>query len=227
MKDDLPESSPASVRILIVDDHELVRKGIRALLFEIPGFEVVGEARDGQEAMTCARELQPDVILMDLRMPVMNGIEATQQIRAERPETVVLVLTGNATDKDVVSAIKAGAVGCVVKDSSTAELVRGIRRVARGESSVDSALSTRLLLELSRQREPKPIREALTERELDVLRLVAEGLRGQEVAERLSLSEKTVRTHMGHILAKLQLTNRTQAAVYAVRKGITQPASAD
>lgn len=226
MTDDLRESSTTPARILIVDDHELVRKGIRALLCEIPDFEIVGEARNGQEAVSCARELQPDMILMDLRMPVMDGIEATRQITAERREAAVLVLTGNAADNDVLPAIKAGAVGYLLKDSSAAALVRGIRRVARGETSVDSALARKLLLEVARQREPEPVRELLTERELTVLRFVAEGLRDQEVADRLSLSEKTVRAHMGHILAKLQLTNRTQVALYAVREGLAEPGGA-
>lgn len=226
MSDDLQESWHTRPRILIVDDHALVREGMRALLSEVPGFEVVGEACNGREAVACARLLRPDVVLMDLLMPVMDGIEATRQIIAERPETAVLVLTGKAADKDVLLAIKAGAAGYLLKDASSLELVRGIRRVSRGETSIDSAVARRLLMEASRQREPNPARASLTEREVVVIRLVAEGLRDQQVADQLSVSERTVRTHMSHILAKLQLTNRTQAALYAVREGLAEQSEA-
>jgi NarL family two-component system response regulator LiaR len=211
---------------LIVDDHEVVRKGIRAVLSETPGFEVVGEADNGQEAVLRAKEMRPDVVLMDLLMPVMDGIEATRQITASQRETGVLVLTSFATDKDVFPALKAGALGYLLKDSSSAELARGIRRVARGESSLDPAIARRLMQEFSRQRESKPVGEPLTAREIEVLRLVAAGLRDQAIAERLAITARTVRTHVGHILAKLHLTSRTQAALYAVREGLAEPEKA-
>ena len=220
MTDEMHNASNTSTRILIVDDHELVRNGIRALLLEIPGFDVVGEACNGQEAVSCARELRPDVILMDLAMPVMDGIEATRQITNSRRECAVLVLTATTTDKNVLPAIKAGASGYLVKDSSTPELIRAIRRVARGEASIDSAFARTLLSEVTRQGEHARAPETLTERELDVLRAVAAGLNNQAIADRLVITERTVRSHMSHVLAKLQLTSRTQAALYAVREGL-------
>ncbi len=223
MTDDALESSRNPTRILVVDDHELVRKGIRALLYEVPGFQVVGEARNGQEAVSCARELEPDVILMDLRMPLMDGIEATRQITAARRESAVLVLTGTGADDDVLQAIRAGAAGYLLKDSSAAELVRGIRRVARGETSIDSALARRLLLEVGRRREREPVHESLTQRETMVLQCLAVGLSNRAIGRRLEISERTVRTHVSHVLAKLQLDTRTQAALFAVRKGIAEP----
>ena len=223
MTDDARESSSNPTRILVVDDHELVRKGICALLYEVPGFQVVGEARDGQEAVSCAKELEPDVILMDLRMPVMDGIEATRQITAARRESAVLVLTGTGANDDVLEAIRAGAAGYLLKDSSAAELVRGIRRVARGETSIDSTLARRLLLEVGRRREREPIQEALTQRETMVLQCLAVGLTNRAIGRRLEISERTVRTHVSHILAKLQLHTRTQAALFAVRNGIAAP----
>lgn len=226
MSEAVKESPTACVRVLIVDDHELVRKGIRALLIETPGFEVVGEARNGEEAVSLAKEVQPDVILMDLLMPVMDGIEATRQITTLRPGTAVLVLTGTATDKDVIPAIRAGAVGYLLKDSSAAELVRGIRRVARGETSVDSTVARRLLQEVSRQREPAPAQETLTRRELEVLRLLAAGLSNRGMADQLGISERTVRSHMSHILGKLQLNSRMQAALYALREGLAEQGQA-
>ena len=198
-------------------------RAFASLLYEVPGFEVVGEARNGQEAVSCARELEPDVILMDLRMPVMDGIEATRQITAARRESAVLVLTGTGADDDVLQAIRAGAAGYLLKDTSGAELVRGIRRVARGETSIDSALARRLLLEVGRRREREPVHEALTQRETMVLQCLAVGLSNRDIGRRLEISERTVRTHVSHILAKLQLHTRTQAALFAVRKGIAEP----
>lgn len=215
------ETSAESVRVLIVDDHEVVRKGIRAVLSETPGFEVVGEAANGRDAVLCAREIRPDVILMDLLMPGMDGVEATRQIIAGQREMGVLVLTSFATDEEVFPALKAGALGYLLKDASSDELVRGIRRVARGESSLDPTIARRLLQEVSRRREPDPPGEALTARETDVLRLVGAGLSNRAIAHCMTISERTVRTHMGHIFAKLHLTSRTQAALYAVREGHT------
>ena len=226
MTADWGEPSTASVRVLIVDDHAVVRKGIRAMLSETSGFEVVGEADNGHDAVLRARETHPDVILMDLLMPGMDGIEATRQITASQRETGVLVLTSFATDKDLFPALKAGALGYLLKDASPEELVRGIRRVARGESSLDPAIARRLLQEISHKKERKPAGEELTAREMDVLQLVAAGLTNQEIADRLKVGERTVRTHMGHVLAKLHLTSRTQAALYAMREGLAEPREA-
>ncbi len=214
-------SSESCVRVLIVDDHAIVRKGIRALLSEADGFEVVGEADNGQEAVLRAEECSPDVILMDLLMPVMDGIEATRQITSRRPEARVLVLTSFAADNKVFPAIKAGASGYLLKDSSPDELVRAIRQVHRGEPSLHPTIARKLLQEVAHPADLQPAPEALTAREMEVLRLIAQGLSNQEIADRLVVSEPTVRAHVSRILGKLHLASRTQAALYAVREGLT------
>ncbi len=214
-------TSEARVRVLIVDDHAIVRKGIRALLSEADGFEVVGEADNGQAAVQRAEECSPDVILMDLLMPGMDGIEATRQITSRRPGARVLVLTSFAADNKVFPAIKAGASGYLLKDSSPDELVRAIRQVHRGEPSLHPTIARKLLQEVARPAEPQPAPEALTAREMEVLRLIAQGLSNQEIADRLVVSEPTVRAHVSRILGKLHLASRTQAALYAVREGLT------
>jgi len=214
-------SSESRVRVLIVDDHAIVRKGIRALLSEADGFEVVGEADNGQEAVLRAEESSPDVILMDLLMPGMDGIEATRQITSRRPGAHVLVLTSFAADNKVFPAIKAGASGYLLKDSSPDELVRAIRQVHRGEPSLHPTIARKLLQEVAHPAELQPAPEALTAREMTVLRLIAQGLSNQEIADRLVVSEPTVRAHVSRILGKLHLASRTQAALYAVREGLT------
>jgi len=214
-------SSESRVRVLIVDDHAIVRKGIRALLSEADGFEVVGEADNGQEAVLRAEESSPDVILMDLLMPGMDGIEATRQITSRRPGAHVLVLTSFAADNKVFPAIKAGASGYLLKDSSPDELVRAIRQVHRGEPSLHPTIARKLLQEVAHPAELQPAPEALTGREMEVLRLIAQGLSNQEIADRLVVSEPTVRAHVSRILGKLHLASRTQAALYAVREGLT------
>jgi two-component system, NarL family, response regulator LiaR len=210
----------SSVRVLIVDDHAIVRKGIRALLSEAGGFEVVGEAGSGQEAVLRAQETHPDVILMDVLMPGMDGIEATRQITSRQPKTRILVLTSFAADNKVFPAIKAGALGYLLKDSSPEELVRAIRQVHRGEPSLHPTIARKLLQEIARPAELLPAPEALTDREMTVLRLIAQGLTNQEIADRIAVSEPTVRTHVSRILGKLHLASRTQAALYAVREGL-------
>ena len=197
-----------------------MRKGIRALLSEAGGFEVVGEAGDGQEALLRAQESSPDVILMDLQMPGMDGIEATRQITSRQPKTRILVLTSFAADDKVFPAIKAGATGYLLKDSSPDELMRAIRQVHRGEPSLHPTIARKLLQEITRPTELKPAPEALTAREMMVLRLIAQGLSNQEIADRISVSEPTVRAHVSRILGKLHLASRTQAALYAVREGL-------
>ncbi len=217
----MTENRTASIRVLIADDHAIVRKGIRALLSEAGGFEIVGEADNGQEAVLRTQETQPDVVLMDLLMPGVDGIEATRQITSRQPKSRILVLTSFAADNKVFPAIKAGASGYLLKDSSPDELVRAIRQVHRGEPSLHPTIARKLLQEIARPAERQPDPEALTTRELEVLHLIAQGLSNQEIANRIMVSESTVRAHVSRILGKLHLASRTQAALYAVREGLT------
>ena len=226
MTDKNARSSVSNVRVLIVDDHAIVRKGIRALLSEADGFEVVGEADNGKEAVLRAQECSPDVILMDLLMPVMDGTEATKQIISRQPKTRILVLSSFAADNNVFPAIKAGAAGYLLKDSSPDELVRAIRQVHRGEPSLHPTIARKLLQEIARPVDLQPAPEALTAREMEVLRAIAQGLSNQEIADQLMVSEPTVRAHVSRILGKLHLASRTQAALYAVREGLTDEADA-
>jgi NarL family two-component system response regulator LiaR len=217
----------SSIRVLVADDHAIVRKGIRALLATEPDIEVVGEAENGREAVTEVEKLRPDVILMDLVMPEMDGIEAICRITARQPEARILVLTSFAADDKVFPAIKAGALGYLLKDSSPEELVQAIHQVYRGESSLHPTIARKLLQELSRPSERPPTPEPLTEREVEVLRLVARGQSNQEIADQLVISEATVRTHVSNILSKLQLASRTQAALHALREGLASLDDAD
>ncbi|HEX9117729.1 MAG TPA: response regulator transcription factor [Anaerolineae bacterium] len=209
-----------TIRVLIADDHAIVRQGIRAVLTEAGGFEVVAEVGNGQEAVTQAEALRPDVILMDLLMPVMNGIEATRQITGRLPGARILVLTSFAADDQVFPAIKAGALGYLLKDSSPEDLLHAIHQVYLGEPSLHPNIARMLLKEVARPPEPEPAPEALSAREMDVLRLVAKGRSNRQIAEALVISEPTVRAHMSNILGKLHLASRTQAALYAVREGL-------
>jgi two-component system, NarL family, response regulator LiaR len=206
--------------VVVVDDHAVVREGIRALVETKPGIEVVGEAADGQEAVAQAGKLRPDVVLMDLLMPEMDGIEATRQIVAQLPETRVLVLTSFAADDKVFPALKAGALGYLLKDSSPNELVEAILRVHQGESWLHPAIAHKVLRELTHPSVLPPTPDPLTEREVEVLRLIAQGLLNHEIAERLVITDATVRSHVSNILGKLQLASRTQAALYALKKGL-------
>ncbi len=208
------------IRVLIVDDHAIVRKGIRALMVEIEDIEVVGEAGDGREAIAQADSLDPDVILMDLVMPGMDGIEATRQITAGDAGPRILVLTSFASDDKVFPAIKAGALGYLLKDSEPADLVLAIQQVHRGEPSLQPSIAHKVLQELQRPSRHPPTPDPLTDREMEVLRLVAKGLSNPEVAERLTVTEATVRTHVSNILSKLHLANRVQATLYALQEGI-------
>ena len=208
-----------NIRVLIVDDHAVVREGQRALIETEPGMELVGEGADGIEAIQLTKSLKPDVILIDLLMPRMGGIEAIQKIKAENSKVNILVLTSFAEDEKVFSAIKAGALGYLLKDATPQELLAAIRQVYRGEPSMDSAVAHKLMRELQRSSDLPLTEEPLTEREVDVLKLVAQGLTNQDIAEKLVISERTVRTHVSHILDKLHLANRTQAALYALREG--------
>ena len=208
------------IRVLLVDDHAILRKGIRALLSTEPDIEVVGEASDGAEALAQAEALQPNVILMDLVMPNMDGIVATQQVTTRQPGVRVLVLTSFVADDKVFPAIKAGALGYILKDTGPDELVRAIRQVHRGEPTLEPEIARKVLFELAQSSKQPPTPDPLTGRELEVLRLIAQGKSNREIAEDLVLAEVTVRTHVSNILSKLHLANRTQAALYALKEGI-------
>jgi len=208
------------IRVLIVDDQAIVRKGIRALLEQVEHIEVVGEAGDGQEAVTRAESLRPDVILMDLVMPRLDGIAAIRQLTTDQAEARILVLTSFAGDDKVFPAIKAGALGYLLKDSEPEDLLAAIESVYRGEPSLSPVIARKVLSELKQPSDRPPTPDPLTDREVEVIRLVAKGLRNQEIAERLVVTEATVRAHVSSILSKLHLANRTQAALYALREGL-------
>jgi NarL family two-component system response regulator LiaR len=208
------------IRIFVADDHDIVRKGLRTLINSETEMELIGEASDGVEAVLKVRSLKPDVILMDLVMPRQGGVESIIEIKKENPDARILVLTSFAEEDKVFSAIKAGALGYLLKDSSSDQLVQAIHDVHRGESSLHPTIALKLIREISQPVDLPLTEEPLTERELEVLRLVAQGLTNQEIADTLFISEKTVGNHIGSILSKLHLANRTQAALYALRKGI-------
>jgi NarL family two-component system response regulator LiaR len=219
-------SEPA-IRVVIADDHAIVRKGIRALLAEVQSIEVVGEASNGQEAVAQALALHPDVILMDLVMPGMDGIEATRQITASTGSEQageggprILVLTSFAADNKVFPAIKAGALGYLLKDSEPTDLLQAIQQVHRGEPSLQPSIARKVLQELRHPSRHRPSADPLTSREVEVLRLVAKGLSNPDIAERLAVTEATVRSHVSNILGKLHLANRVQATLYALQEGI-------
>jgi two-component system, NarL family, response regulator LiaR len=203
------------IRILIADDHPIVREGLRGVLSGKSGFEVIGEAEDGVEAVLQATSLKPDVVIMDLEMPRKNGYDALVEILQAVPSTRVLILTSFSKDQKINACLEAGAMGCLLKDSSPQELFRAIRDVHRGEVALHPAIARGLL-------KPQPARspDDLTEREIDVLRLIAQGLTNQEIADNLVISVPTVRTHINHLLSKLNLTNRSQAILYALRHNI-------
>jgi two-component system, NarL family, response regulator LiaR len=210
----------APITVLIVDDHTVVRRGLAALLNTEPDIDVVGEAANGQEAIAKADELLPRVILMDLVMPVMDGVAATTAILAKHPDIHILVLTSFGSDVQLFPAVKAGAAGYLLKDTSPEDLVRAIRQTAAGESSLNPTVARRLLRELAQSGSGVVPPEPLSKREIDVLRLVAHGLPNEQIGARLFISEATVRTHVSNVLVKLGLTNRTQAALYALRHGL-------
>lgn len=208
------------IRILIADDHPLVRRGLRSL-FEIePGMEIVGEAEDGAEVVSKARALRPDVILLDLVMPRKSGLEAIDELKHENPDVRILVITSFADDDKVFPAIKAGALGYLLKDSSSRELLRAIRDVYHGELTLHPAVARKMIRELEGRSDLPLSEEPLTAREMETLQLVAQGLTNKEIAERLFISERTVCNYISNILGKLHLANRVQAALYALREGL-------
>jgi len=208
------------IRVLLADDHNVVRGGIRALIEAEEGIVVIDEACDGVEAVLKARALNPDVILIDLQMPRKTGVEAIEEIKQTNPDAKILVLTSYSDDEIVFAAIKAGALGYLLKESSTQELIQAIRDVHNGESSLHPVIARKLIRELNRPSSLPPSDESLTEREVEVLILVARGLPNQNIANALIISERTVRTHVSNILSKLHLANRTQAALYALKEGL-------
>jgi len=208
------------IHVFIADDHAIVRKGIVAVLEIVPDIDVVGEAENGRDAVSRVEQLRPDVILMDLVMPEIDGIEAIRRIKDRQPEARILVLTTFAGEDRIFPAIKAGALGYHLKDSRPEELVQAIRQVHRGESSLHPLIARKVLDELSRPTDRPPTPDPLTPREIEVLRLVAQGLENREIAESLVIAEATVRTHVSNITGKLHVASRTQAALYALREGI-------
>ena len=216
----MTQSSPRTT-ILIVDDHSVVRQGVRAFLEAQPDLHVVGEAESGEEAIRLAGECIPDVVLMDLLMPGMNGVEATRHVKRISPHSQVVVLTSYYEDENIFPALRAGAISYTLKDIHPSELVEVVRKAARGESILHPQIASRLIQEVRETRRAIPAAFAdLTERELDVLRLIAEGESNAAIAEKLILSEKTVKGHVSNILSKLHIADRTQAAVFAWQQGL-------
>lgn len=214
-------SDPQPIRILIADDHAVVREGLRSLIRLQPNMMVVGEAVDGVEVVEMARQLAPDVILMDMVMPRQNGLESIQRLKGENNPARILVLSSFAEDERILPAIKAGASGYLLKDSSPRQLITAIRDVHRGESSLHPTIARKLIGELSAP--PKEVsmpNDLLTNREMEVLKLLAQGYANQEIADKLVVSDRTIGKHVSNILEKLHLTNRTQAALYALREGL-------
>ncbi|MEV0994138.1 response regulator transcription factor [Nonomuraea sp. NPDC050202] len=215
------------IRVLIADDQGMVRTGFTVFLSGQPDIEVVGEAADGREAVERAAELGPDVVLMDVRMPVMNGLEATRELMARQSTAKVLILTTFDLDDYVYEALRAGASGFLLKDASAAQLAEAVRVVAAGEALIAPAITKRLITEFARMGAPRPVTgrrlDELTERETEVLSLVAQALSNQEIAGKLFVAEQTVKTHVGRVLMKLGLRDRAQAIVYAYETGLVRP----
>jgi len=209
-----------SIQVLIVDDHHIVREGQRALIESEPGMEVIGEAVDGQQAVDLARDLAPDVILLDLQMPKKDGLEAIKEIRDENSQAKILVLTSFTDEENIYTAIRSGAIGYLLKDSSPREILAAIRSVHQGDISMSPNIAEKLMRELQRSSNLTPTTDPLTAREVEILKLVAKGMPNLDIADQLVISERTVRTHVTNILSKLHLANRTQAALYALREGL-------
>jgi two-component system response regulator DevR len=213
------------IRIVLCDDHELVRRGLRSLLQGVPGYEVVGEAGDADEALAAVEELRPDVVVMDVRLPARSGIEACRDIRSAHPDTRVLILTSYADDEALFSSIMAGAAGFVLKQVRGADLVGAIREVAAGRSLLDPLVTARVLARLREGVTAGPGGDAMTEQERKILDLVAEGMTNRQIAEQVFLAEKTVKNYVSNILMKLGLSRRAEVAAYMARKRSKQSES--
>ncbi len=215
------QDKPQTITVLIIDDHQLVREGVRNFLQRLRDITVVGEAGSGQEGLRLASELAPDVVLMDLVMPEMDGVETTRRLKQISPRTQVIVLTSFDDDQHILPAIRAGALSYILKDVGTAALAEAVRKAARGEVTMTPLVAARVMRELRQGGQPATqVGADLSEREIEVLRLIAEGRSNTEIAERLVISEHTVKRHVSNLLSKLHLADRTQAAVYAWREGM-------
>jgi len=213
--------SPTNIRVLIAEDHPIMRQGLGVVLDAHEGFSLVGEAEDGEQAVRLAQELNPDVVIMDLQMPVKDGITATQEISASQPHVHILVLTSYPDDDKVFQAIKAGAMGYFLKETRPEQLIEAIRMVHQGTAVLQPEIARKLMAEIRQPTNGTPAKDALTQREMEILRYLARGYSNQEIAEELVISTRTVATHVGNILGKLHLANRTQAALYAIDQGLT------
>ena len=214
--------STRPVRVLVVDDQTLFRSGLTSLLAADERVEVVGQAVDGSDAIKQVNKLKPDVVLMDIKMPNVDGIEATRQVTEQLPDTKVLILTTFETDSQVIQALKAGASGYVLKDSSAAAIVSSIVAVTSGERVMASAVANRVLEMLTGTATPKEFYDGLTNREIEILKLLANGMANKQIAYRLKISEKTVRNHVSNTYEKLGIYDRSQAVLYAVKKGLVE-----
>jgi len=215
--------SSAKIRVLIAEDHPIMRKGLSVVLDAYEGFTLVGEAEDGEQAVRLAQELKPDVIIMDLQMPVKDGLTAIQEITKLQPDIHILVLTSYPEDDKVFQAVKAGAMGYFLKETRSEQLIDAIRMVHQGTAVLQPEIARKLMSEIRQPTNGTPTKDALTQREMEILKYLARGYSNQEIAEELVISTRTVATHVGNILGKLHLANRTQAALYAIDQGFSTP----